>query len=226
MNNKINQINRLQQQIAQRSNYLDARERNIRSREQMLGRNPGGGGRSGPNQMGVDPSQMQSNPNLCNLIPGNVGSINNVIWPFFFSTDFITLVPNTAIKTGFSVTQEAAFVMMSYTKQVYTFDGVNTYTYIDPDQPGATGIAPNLSFTIRDSQSGRDFENFPIDLDTVGNPGYPTIFPRPSMFLPNSNVEISFQNSDPAANYVAFLTVFGYRCRIQDAENILSLVFA
>ncbi len=234
MNDKIRQIQRLQNQVAQRSAFLDAREQRIGQREQMLGggrSSPGGNGQMGRNiggrgQMGMDPSQASQNPNLCNLVPGNVGSLNNVIWPFFFSTDFITLVPNTAIKSGFTITQEASFVWMSYTKQVYQFDGVNAYTYIDPDQPGATGIAPNLSFTIRDSQSGRDFENFPIDLDIVGHPRFPTIYPRPAMFLPNSNVEISFQNSDPAITYVAFLTAFGYRVRIEDAQNILSLVYA
>lgn len=219
---EINQLLKLRDQIQRREAYLDARAKALNAQERRLA--------SGQvRNMGASDleTNLQNNPNLgSGMVPGNVGAINRVIWPFYFTTATITLAPQTTINTGFTITQEAAFIWMSYTKAVYTYDGVNTYTYVDPDQPGSTGIAPGLSFTIHDSQSGRDFDNFPINLDGVGNPRWPTVFPRPIMFLPNSNIQIGFNNSDPAITYVPFITAFGYRIRIQDAQNILSLVFA
>jgi hypothetical protein len=44
------------------------------------------------------------------------------------------------------------------------------------------------------------------------------------MFLPNSTVEAIFSNKDAARTYVPFVTFFGYRVRIEDAQNILSTI--
>ena len=220
---QINQLLKLQDQIERRSAYLDAKAKALNAQQRRL--------EAGivPNMGAADlEANLKNNPNLSSgMVPGNVGAINRVIWPFYFSTQFMTLAPNTTINSGFTITQEAAFIWMSYTKSAYIYNaGATSYTYVDPDQAGATGMAPGLSFTIHDSQSGRDFDNFPINLDGVGNPRFPTIFPKPTMFLPNSNIQISFNNSDPSVTYCPFITAFGYRVRIDDAQNILSLVFA
>jgi len=219
---QINKLLKLQQQVSSREAYLDAKAKALNAQERRLANG------MLPNMGANDlEANLRNNPNLSSgMVPGNVGAINRVIWPFYFTTAFITLAPNTTINTGFTVTQEAAFIWMSYTKSVYELTGGTDYTYVDPDQPGAAGIAPGLSFTIHDSQSGRDFDNFPINLDGVGNPRWPTMFPKPTMFLPNSNIQISFNNSDVAKTYVPFITAFGYRIRIDDAQNILSLVYA
>lgn len=161
------------------------------------------------------------------LTPGNIGDINSVIWPYYFTTD----VPDTPLGadetflTGFSVTQEAAFIMMSYTKSVYLVDGEEpnqTYTYLNPDmqQPSA----PGLVFTLRDGSSSRQFYNTPMNMDHYANPRFPTKLPRPVMFLPNQVVQIAFTNRHESNLYIPMITAFGYRIRIDQAQNLLSLV--
>lgn len=210
---------KLKNQVDTRSSYLKAKEQGLKALELKLN--------GGNKVFGGDPRNLKSNLERAGgdvLTPGNVGDINRVIWPFYFTTQQVTLAPNTTAKTGFTVTQEAAFIFMSYTKAVYTFDGVNVFTYIDPEQPGAAGSAFDLTFNFRDSQSGRDFQNFPILTDTVGVPRFPTKLPKPMLIQPNANIEISFTNNNATLTYVPFITVFGYRCRIEDARGILSFV--
>jgi hypothetical protein len=161
------------------------------------------------------------------LQPGNIGDINSVIWPFYFSTDIpaTPLAVNETLQTGFSVTQEAAFIWMSYTKAVYLVEGeapLDSWTYLDPAiQPSA----PGLVFTLRDGSSSRQFFNSPINIDTYGNPRFPTKLPRPIMLLPNQVMQVAFTNNHPTNVYVPVITAFGYRIRIDQADKLLSLVY-
>jgi hypothetical protein len=162
------------------------------------------------------------------LQPGNVGQINEVIWPFYYATgdnnsSTVIVNPNQSLRSSFSVTQEAAFVMMSYTKTVYVVDG-DDITYIDPDANGV-GDAPGLKYLIRDAQSSREFFNLPLNIDQVGNPRWPTILPSPQMFIPNAIVEVDFINSHPTNVYAVQMQFFGYRIRLEKAKDILSLVY-
>lgn len=162
------------------------------------------------------------------LRPGNVGQINEVIWPFYYATgnnesSTVTVSPNQSVRASFSVTQEASFVMMSYTKTVYLIDGADI-TYIDPDSD-IGGDAPGLKFIIRDAQSSREFFNVPLNVDQVGSPRWPTVLPSPQMFIPNSIVEVDFVNSHPTNVYGVQMSFFGYRLRTEKAKDILSLVY-
>lgn len=162
------------------------------------------------------------------LAPGNVGDINKIIWPFYFTTDLPaeSLAQNEVFQTGFSVTQEAAFVMMSITKTVYLENDPNEFIYADPnDSTVAANSAPGLQFTLRDGSSSRQFYNMPMDISHYGNPRFPTKLPRPIMFLPNQNVQIAFTNTHESNLYLPSITVFGYRMRVDDAQNFLSLVY-
>lgn len=157
------------------------------------------------------------------LLPGNVGAINRIIWPFWFTFSAPELIPNTTSQGFTTITQEAAFVWMAYTKSVFTVSG-GVYTYVDPEQAGANGSTDGLKFSVRDSQSTRVFHNSPLDMDMIGSPQYPSVLPTPMMFLPNSNIEITYTNENPSVTYVPFLTFFGYRVRVEDAQNLLSTV--
>ena len=162
------------------------------------------------------------------LRPGNVGQLNDVVWPFYFSTrdslnSTAIVNPNESVRTQFSVTQEASFVMLQYTKTVYIVNG-NDITYIDPDN-SLTGSAPGLKYLIRDAQSSREFFNVPLNIDQVGNPRWPTVLPAPQMFIPNSIIEVDFINSHPTNVYAVEMQFFGYRLRTEKAKDILSLVY-
>lgn len=156
--------------------------------------------------------------------PGNVGSINRVIWPFWFTFTAPELAPNAASQGFTTITQEAAFVLMSYTKAVYKKTVGPIYTYVDPDDYTSAGQTDGLKFTLRDAQSTRTFHNAPLELDSVGNPQFPSILPTPILFLPNSTIEVTYQNDNASDTYVPFITMFGYRVRIEDAQKILSTV--
>lgn len=159
------------------------------------------------------------------LRPGNVGAINRVIWPFWFTFSAPELAPQTSSQGFFTVTQEAAFVWMSMTKAIYKKTvGPTQYTYIDPNDETANGEAPGLKWTLRDAQSSRVFSNLPVEMDHFASPSYPFVLPTPILFLPNSTVEMTYQNDDASATYVPFITMFGYRVRIEDAQNLLGTV--
>jgi hypothetical protein len=158
------------------------------------------------------------------LRPGNVGSINRVIWPFWFTFSAPELTPNSSSQGFVTITQEAAFVLMSYSKSVYKKTAGPTYTYVDPNDYTAAGQTDGLKFTLKDAQSTRTFHNAPLELDAVGLPEFPSVLPTPILFLPNSTIEITYQNDNASDTYVPYVTFFGYRVRIEDAQRILSTV--
>lgn len=212
-------------QVSQISNIVNAKAKNVAQRESMLrqGQLPSDNAQSLERNVARNVGPM--------LAPGNLGDINKIIWPYWFSTD----VPDTALgvnetfQTGFSITQEAAFIMMSFTKTVYVGDGGDpeVWTALNPnDESSPANLAPGLTFTLRDGSSSRQLYDRPIEIGLYGNPRFPTKFPRPIMFMPNQVVQIAFANSHPTARYAAQITAFGYRMRIEDAERFLSLVYA
>lgn len=160
------------------------------------------------------------------LMPGNLGDINKIAWPFWFTSTKATCPPNTAINGNVTVTQEAAFIALSYTKAVFLEEtgSPGQYQYIDPNQPDDSGKSNGLTFLLRDSQSSRQFMNRAIDINQIGFWKYPTVLPVPQLFLPNSNIEFTFQNNTNDLTYRPYISIFGLRVRIDHAKDILSTV--
>lgn len=158
------------------------------------------------------------------VAPGNVGNINEVIWPFWFATGRVDVAPDSQRTSGFSNTQEASFVILSYTKSVFLKTDPFNLQYLDPDAPNFAGKCPGLTIKFRDSQSTREFSQITVDADHVGHPRFPTELPAPMLVLPNSNIEVLFDNSHPTNEYVPLITFFGYKIRIEDARKLLSTV--
>ena len=217
-------LNQLRQQVATPRAWVESKASNLMSRE-----NRG---------MGTNATAQEVDANLQtllppDLVPGNVGDINKVIWPFFFKTNLQTyLIPGQSFTTTFSVTQEASFIWMSFVKAVYrvTDAGLPTekWHYITDDDMYSTypaSLLDGLTFTVRDAQSTREFMNTPVQMQQVGLPRFPFKYPRPVMFLPNSNVQITFTNGT-SENLVPIITAFGYRLRVENAQDILSLVYS
>ena len=184
-------------------------------------------------RQGVAPvdSARQLNANLRNalpprMVPGNIGDINRVIWPFFFPFNAPELTPNTSTIASVTVTQEAAFIWMSWSKAVFQkTTGPTQYTYIDPQNFNSDlGGVNGLTTALRDASSTRVFNGSPTEIDTMGDANQPSVLPTPIMFLPNATIELNFTNNHPTNTYVPFVTMFGYRVRIQDAQKILSMI--
>lgn len=164
---------------------------------------------------------------LSGIKPGNIGEINNVIWPFSFVFSSQDVNPGQSVINSFSVTQEAGFIMRSMTKQVYLKDTITGfYTYIDPFAVSeSVNSANGLSFTLKDAQSSREFNGRAAqDIDTLGNANFPTFYPSTVFLLPNQTMQILFTNNHPTNVYRPYVVVSGYRIRVADAQNILSTV--
>lgn len=158
------------------------------------------------------------------LRPGNIGQLNQVIWPFWFTFTAPELAPNTSSIGFTTITQEAGFILVSMSKSVFIKStGPTQYTYVDPEESNASGDTDGLKFSLRDAQSTRVFNNAPMELDSLGHPQYPTAFPSPLYFMPNATIEITYQNDNASLTYVPFVTMFGYRIRT-DNLNVLSTV--
>lgn len=163
---------------------------------------------------------------LRGMKPGNIGDINRVIWPFFFTFDSEDLVPGRTVIKSFSVTQEASFLWRMSTKAVFLKTGVEPnieYTYLDPVDPA--GGAPGLKFSLRDAQSTREFNgNRAQSMDTMGFGNFPDVLPSSQMMLPNATMQITLTNEHATNIYRPWITFIGYRLRIEDSQNILSKV--
>lgn len=219
---QLQELHDLRSQVSRLAEFVEQKEGQLKQMETMVAQG-----------QGVSSSPQNLQYNLKNALgplmaPGNVRDLNSVIWPFYFTTEIPeeSIGPNETFQTGFSVTQEAAFIMMSFTKSVY-LDDDGQWGYLDPNANGSSGIsAPGLQFTLRDGSSSRQLFNTPINLDLYGNPRFPTKWPRPIMLLPNQVMQVQFVNTHPTQSYVPFITAFGYRMRIEEAQKFLSLVYA
>lgn len=160
------------------------------------------------------------------LRPGNVGDINKVIWPFWFTARGPILAPETSGQGIISVSQEAAFICVAMTKTVFSENGGGYYALGTQDPYGDNARAIGLKYTMRDAQSSRTFHDKPQCIDTLGSWLNPTVLPRPLMFLPNSQIEFNFVNESGSnvGTYLPFITMFGYRLRVENAQDMLSLV--
>jgi hypothetical protein len=164
------------------------------------------------------------------LVPGNLGDVNRVVWPFWF-TNITPELPaavgttQTTSTATVTITQEAAFIITDILKAIFIFDPIaGTYTYVDPSQPGQAGLTPGLTMQLVDAQSSRVFMSKPVELDTIGYSQFPYELPTPIMFLPNSIIQTQFTNTNTSFNYIPWVTFLGVRCRIEDSQRIMGLI--
>jgi hypothetical protein len=159
------------------------------------------------------------------MIPGNVGGINEVTWPFLFQINLNlgqdpTIIDSSFVRGSFQVDQEAAFLMMS----------ISRAHNVDANGQSATINAP-LQVEIIDRQSSRRFNNAPMPLQMIGQNSCPSIMPTPMFVQPNAFID--FIVSGIPASPVSYngsgsfqLSFYGYRIRTDDAGKVLSTIFA
>lgn len=156
------------------------------------------------------------------MVPGNVGHVNEVMWPFFHVLQFDfgtnpTYGPTTTQSRSFQVTQEACLLLSKITRKSY-------------DYSNASDLAP-LSITIRDRQSSRQLNDRPIPIQMIGKKSRPTVLPTPYLIMPNAFIEVEVRSWLTAAQTASvgsgkFDLVFeGYRIRIEDQDKVLSTIF-
>ncbi len=156
------------------------------------------------------------------LVPANVGNLNEVMYPFFYTTEHDfgtdpTFTSNSANNQIFNVSQDAAFILTSI--------------YRSYEDVGDVGKGAPLEMTIRDLQSSRQFNDSPIPVQTIGDKGNPTILPTPFYMSPNASIRIelsSFVPNDQAETGEGkqIFVYQGYRIRTGDIGKVLSTIFS
>jgi len=161
----------------------------------------------------------KGNPLSEDFAPGNVGDINDVIWPFWFTFDSRDIAANQSFQSSVTITQEAAFI--------WRYSMVSVY---EPGLDGAAVLAsgpsiPNALFKLlRDPQSTRIFHDLPETISGY-DPNFPYFLAAPMLLMPNSAMQLNLSYEGGLANsYRPIHSIFGYRIRIPGAENIASLV--
>ncbi len=194
-----------------------------------------------PNQVGLTNTNVMANKsanakelagNMLNLFPnltaGNVGEINRVIWPFWFTHEGIDVASGGDEQTAqIKITNEACFVWTHMIKTVFIRTGTTpnlVYSYLDPDLTTNDGITLDLNFSIKNPQTGMTFFDNPVSMDCLGTPKDPFVLPQPIMHLPNEIIQLNYFNNHASNIYRVKTVLFGYRIRLEDQAQILSLV--
>jgi hypothetical protein len=197
---------------------LRAQERGLNARARTLATQPN------INNVNLRQSMGQFVPP--HLMPGNVGPLNCVVWPFWFPVDF-DYGSNYTIKGGgqdlqnqnFQVTQEAALLLVGITRQA---DNYATSGHLGP-----------WTITVRDNQSSRQFNDTPIPVQQISRfGGQPTQLPTAMLLMPNAIIQVQMNSWIPAGTNQATtgpthqqFSFFGYRIRIEDTAKVMSSVF-
>jgi hypothetical protein len=155
------------------------------------------------------------------MVPGNVGQINEVMWPFFsvITIDFgtnPTYGPSTRQAQSFQVTQEACLLISKISRKSFAYST-------------AGELAP-LQLTIRDRQSSRQLNDRSFPLQMIGKKSRPCVLPTPYIVMPNGFFEVEVTswltaNQVTVGNGKHQFIFEGYRIRIEDQDKVLSTIF-
>lgn len=197
---------------AQLKQYLDTLEKKARKERRLV--------------KGLEHEVSTQMPSLAG---GNIRDINKIIWPFFFGTKKVIVPPGETVNSFTSITQEAAFNWAVAVRSVFERrpnpaqpDGFD-YIYIDP-KDWQDGYVPGLSYVITDAQSDRSFQFDPTPIDHMGFAEEPTRLETPMLVSANNVLEVKFFNEHPTKTYIPFISLYGFRIRMEDADEILGLV--
>ena len=156
------------------------------------------------------------------MMPGNVGQINKVTWPFWEVVTFDfgvnpTWSNATRQTKSFQVTQEAGFLLTGVSRKSY---GYNIASDLGP-----------LQVELRDRQSSRQFNDRPIPLQMFGKRSRPSVLPTPMLLLPNAFVDVIATSWLTTSTMTTVgtgkfdLVFHGYRIRVEDQDKVLSTIF-
>lgn len=212
--------NDLLRQISDLEHYrkeLRMRERAAKTREQSLANSefqaPMG------NIQKAKKSLVENLP--AHMVPQNIGSLYGVAWPFWYSVEFdfgedVTHGPGVTQTNDFTVTQEAAFILLAISRS--------------SEDNSLSGRYGPWGITIRDRQSSRFFNNEPIPFQMIGTRANPMVFPTGFYVSPTAQLDITMEslagsqfNTTGSGKHEIML--HGVRVRPDADDRILSLIF-
>lgn len=159
------------------------------------------------------------------MMPGNVGDVNSVAWPFYYPFQFDfgtdpTLTSLSRQERNQQVSQEAGFLLLGISKNF-------------EQQDSESGFLGPYQIDIRDNQSTRQFNDNPLPIQCIGEDSRPTEFATPLLFLPNASIKITASTWLATGETLATVgsgsfevCLYGLRVRIEDAASVLGTIFA
>lgn len=149
------------------------------------------------------------------IMPSNVGPLDEVMWPFFYRVDVnfgegeFEYDDNTKGEGHFRVGNEGNFILCG--------------VYRDNSDYDVAGYQAPMVMTIRDDQSSRQLNTEGIPVQAIGTKGRPMTFKTPYLMYENSQVSILFKSWLPNGSVVPVegsgknsFVFFGYRIRSKD----------
>jgi hypothetical protein len=199
----INEISEVQQELGS----LRIEEKSIKEQENYV--------TSLPMVTGDDLYKSLQKILPANLLPKNIGSIEEITWPNWYELEFdftngadTDYIVNDRKSSYFQIGQEAGFLL--------------THIYRTYRDSGIAGQGAPLHFAIKNVQSTRQFNDSPIQLQHIGTRSKPYKLPVPILLQPNEKIEVEMESwfgSDiniPASNGKHSLTFMGRRVRMKD----------
>lgn len=228
-NDRANAIQMEIQRLTDLKRSLRNREKSQKAREMYLnGRLSGRMGSWNEQVPANNVAQLRSTLNNIlpqYMVPGNVGGLNQVCWPFYFQAnvdlgDDPSIASNVITRGFFQVDQEAGFILQSI--------GVSHST--NATGLSATANAP-LQVEIIDRQSSRRFNNAPMPIQMLGSNSLPAVLPTPMYVQPNAFMDVVVNGIPEVAQTfegsgLMQFSFFGLRIRTEDQGAILSTIFA
>lgn len=227
-NDRANAIQMEIQRLTEMKRSLRNREKSQKAREMYL--NGRLSGRMGSWNEQVPSNNVQQLRSTLNnilpqyMVPGNVGGINQVCWPFYFQAnmdlgDDPSVASNIFTRAFFQVDQEAGLILQSI--------GVSHST--NAVGLSATANAP-LQVEIIDRQSSRRFNNAPMPIQMLGDNSLPSVLPTPMYVQPNAFIDVVVSGipevaQDFEGSGLIQFSFFGLRIRTEDQGAILSTIF-
>jgi hypothetical protein len=164
--------------------------------------------------------QIKSLP--ARMQPSNVGNIDKVTWPFWYSLTFDfgtnpTYGPLTRQVQSFQISNEAAFLLNAIGRKPW-------------DSTNAGDLAP-LQIELRDRQSSRQFNDRAIPIQNIGKKFLKSELPTPMLLAPNAFFEVTM-TSWLLANQACVgvgkheIYFYGYRIRAEDMKKTYSAIFS
>lgn len=157
------------------------------------------------------------------VVASGVQDMNKVIWPAQFSSGYLLTSPSKQTnEKNMVISQEAAFVCTKMVKSVFKYNGPGDITWINPED--ISTLVNDVYVLSKDPQSTRSFNKEPISVQNIGYAKFPTKLLSRPLILPNSAINIQLNSKNNVDTYYTNITFFGYRIRIEDAQDILGLV--
>jgi len=149
------------------------------------------------------------------IMPSNVGPLDEVMWPFFYRVDMtfgegIFSYNNESRNQGsFRVGNEGNFLLLGIFRDNRDYD--------------VAGYQAPLLMTIRDDQSSRQLNTEAFPVQSIGTKGRPLKFKTPYLMYENSQVTLELKSWLPVGSEVEVegsgfnsFVCYGYRIRSKD----------